>query len=141
MMDEYEAFRVKLDSAIKTTLEGPVEDALWGGIAASVVERVYDAYTPTKYKRRYTHDGGLLDTDSYDFKTEQHGNEHTLTVTNMTKGNPNYSLSDGWDAGYITDIIESGKGYHWKKSEIYQTQQPRPFMEEVFDEVPDLEYN
>lgn len=105
-------------------------------MAASTQSKVYNAYhssADAKYQRRGSN-GGLADPDNYEVTID--GME--MTVTNNTKGNPLYQNSDGWDEGYITDLIESGDGYHWKKSEIYQEMPwERPFMEESGDEFVD----
>lgn len=139
MMDEYNAFRVKLDAAIDLTLQAEVEKELTLGILASVGENVYGAYSPESYKRRFN-DGGLFDEENYKSWTEKSGDIYTLNIKNETKGNAAYSRSkDGYDPGYITDIIETGQGYRWKRSEIYRTKQPRPFMEEAFGFAQNLE--
>lgn len=88
----------------------------------------YVSHAENPYMNRGS--GGLSDPKNYEVTRDG----MTLTVVNNTKGNPAYSGSDGWDSGYITDIIEGGSGYHWKNSEIYQNEPwPRPFMEETGD--------
>lgn len=105
-------------------------------IAASTQGKVYDAYrsgADVPYQRRETN-GGLKDPDNYEVTVD--GME--LTVVNNTKGNPMYQNSQGWDEGYITDLIESGDGYHWTQSEIYREMPwERPFMEQSGDEFID----
>ena len=99
-------------------------------------KKVYKAYVSTakkKYQRRGV-SGGLADPSNYEVSRKG----LTLTVINNTTGNSAYENSDGWDEDYITDIIESGSGYHWRNSEIYQNQPwERPFMEETGDQFVD----
>ena len=96
---------------------------------------VLDEYDPTRYKRRsdtgsYEGTTGIANPKSYDVSV----GDLFVKIESNVQGNPRYSMNkDGWYSGNITDIIESGKGYHWKRSEIYQTQQPRPWMEEAGD--------
>ena len=140
ILNEYAEFKARLDVAVLSSLENDVAPALIGGILASVSVNVYNAYDPTRYIRRYS-SGGLMDIKNYKTGINAYGNLYQLTITNETTGNPRYSTSkDGWDPGYITDIIETGVGYHWKHSEIYQSEPyPRPFMEEAFDFATNLD--
>ena len=121
---------------------------------------VYDKYTPKgspKYtdpgypiSRRYDK-GGLMDWHNYHVLNIGKMN---MTVINETKGNwvwDGYAIqmrgrplsgiyypSEGWDPGYINDIIEEGIGYNWRRSEIYKNQPyPRPFMEKACDKFVD----
>ena len=102
---------------------------------------VLGEYVPTQYKRRsengsYGGTTGVADEQSYDVTVD--GNSLTLTIVNDVRGNPRYSESkDGWDSENITDIIESGSGYNWKRSEIYQYNIPRPWMEQAGDDFVD----
>lgn len=99
---------------------------------------VLDYYIPTKYKRRtengpYEGTTGIGDTESYDVAVDPQ--ELSMTVMSNVTGNPRYSVgTDGWNSGNITEIIESGRGYNWKRSEIYALQIPRPWMERSGDE-------
>lgn len=47
----------------------------------------------------------------------------TLEVQDMSRGDDTGRL--------IAPVVESGKGYQWKKSTIYKTKQPRPFHKEA----------
>lgn len=76
---------------------------------------------------------GIADTWNYEVYSEK----LKLRLVNNTKGNINYQWTQGWDVGYITDIIESGQGYHWKGSDIYQMNLARPFMEDGLDDFVD----
>lgn len=103
-------------------------------VSESVEKNVYPAYHPRQYERRED-SGGLSDVDNY---TVEEG-KLSLTLINETVGNARYSDTQGWDPGPITDIIESGSGYHWTGSEIYQSQPyPRPFMEQALDTFVDV---
>ncbi len=102
-------------------------------VSDSVVENVYSAYYPEKYVRRRSN-GGLSDPENY---TVTEG-KLSLSLINETPGNSEYADSEGWDSGPITDIIESGSGYHWTNSKIYNLQPyPRPFMEQALDTFVD----
>jgi len=94
--------------------------------AESTDELVYALYTPGEYIRRGDN-GGIGDYNNYEVINTGF---MEMTVCNNTIGNETYANSQGWDPGYITDIIEGGFGYHWTRSQIYRMQPyPRPFME------------
>lgn len=118
--------------------------------AESTQELVYEKYTPATYDsvpetRRYENDG-LKDWHNYHVLNIGKMN---MTVFNETKGAYHWAspgikgrifgpyFSEGWDAGYINDIIESGWGYHWRRSRIYQEHIPRPFMDQACDKFVD----
>lgn len=104
-------------------------------VAASTGELVYAKYTSpaeVPYMQRESA-GGLADPNNYEV---QEG-DLQLTIFNNTTGNAAYSGSDGWDSGYINDIIESGSGYHWRNSEMYRHPVARPFMEKAGDTFVD----
>lgn len=96
---------------------------------------VLDKYTPTQYERRGSGGGGIEDERSYEVTVNVP--ELMMTVESTATGNPEYEKSDGWDPGYITDIIESGEGYNWKRSEIYKEKLPRPWMEDAGNDFVD----
>ena len=111
------------------------KDATW--------DLVYEKYGPRQYdtpeypiSRRYDNDG-LMDPDNYPVTNPD---KMTMEVSNETKGNPYWRppRSEGWDPGYINDIIENGVGYNWSGSAIYRMQPyPRPFMAEAVDMFTD----
>lgn len=111
------------------------KDATW--------DLVYEKYVPTQYdepgyptSRRYDN-GGLMDPDNYPVTNPD---KMTMEVSNETKGNPYWRppRSEGWDPGYINDIIENGVGYNWQDSDIYKMEPyPRPFMAEAVDMFTD----
>lgn len=95
----------------------------------SVDDNVYGAYYPTEYERRGDA-GGMSDTKNY--ATNIYVPSLTVVLTNETTGNPAYSGSrDGWDSDDISDIVESGNGYNWRRSRIFKTRQARPYMDKA----------
>lgn len=96
---------------------------------------VLGAYNPTVYERRGPGGGGIEDERSYEVTVD--AQELTMTIESTATGNPLYEKTDGWNPGYITDIIESGDGYNWKHSDIYLERLPRPWMEEAGNDFVD----
>ena len=99
---------------------------------------IWEWYTKPEYpiSRRYDN-GGLMDPDNYPVTNP---GKMTMEVSNETKGNPYWRppMSEGWDPGYINDIIEKGVGYNWPDSDIYKWEPyPRPFMAEAVDMFTD----
>lgn len=124
------AFNLRLDTALKETMEYDVFNEARDAILAHVFDDVYDKYTShakDPYERRYT-EGGLADTSNI-----------VLTASGPT--------GDGWeitvedlapdqDGLPVAEIIESGEGYHWENSEIYQKEPyPRPFHKKAEKDV------
>lgn len=126
LMDDYKKFRSQLVNAVNATLQNDMIDPIVIAMIDSAERRVYDVYTPIPdgYERRET-DDGLKDPMNYKF----YSGDMEVGVENVTKGNSAYDDTDGWDPGYIADIIESGHGYHWKHSRIYTQALARPFMQ------------
>lgn len=126
-MDLLAAIR-EIEGEIQTIMHHSIDD-FKDAVSQSVKDNVYAAYASNAsepYKRR-KENGGLSDPDNYEVEE----GKLSLMLYNNTRGNEAYAPpnSEGWNPGYITDIIESGKGYKWKESEIFK-QQPykRPFM-------------
>lgn len=135
VLEEYKKYKKDLLDATQGILETAVADLMRKNVVESAQVNVYDKYEPTQYQRRGD-DGGVLDEDCYRTSTEQGYDEVTLRLDALNYGNRRYSswgeepAPDGWDPGKITNIIESGRGYHWTGSKIYQMQPfPRPFLE------------
>lgn len=131
---EFEDIINEVKASIQRELHGVITD-FKEQMAKAAGEAVsgYISAAREPYQRRGS-SGGMSDVKNYPV-TES---ELSLKIENITQGNPAYSDSDGWDGGYINDIIESGEGYHWKKSELYRNQPwPRPFMEETGDRFVD----
>lgn len=78
---------------------------------------VYPAYDDVRCTEGYVRRGsgsyggttGIANPDTYEV---QYGDLEMTIISNLV-GNPMYNDSDGWDPGNITEIIESGTGYHW----------------------------
>lgn len=122
-------------SDIKNAIQGVLnetQDLFAITVAASTYANVYAKYTSqaeVPYVQRME-SGGLADKNNYEVVVG------TLesTIINNTTGNAAYAnATDGYDDGYITDIVESGSGYRWRNSEIYNNPIPRPFMEQGGD--------
>lgn len=134
VLEEYKKYKKDLLDATQGILETAVADLMRKNVVESAQVNVYDKYEPTEYQRRGD-DGGVLDEDCYRTSTEHGYDELTLRLDALNYGNSRYSSwgdhpSQGWDSGKITNIIESGRGYHWTGSKIYQMQPfPRPFLE------------
>ncbi len=134
VLEEYRKYKKDLLDATQGVLETAIADLMKKNVSESVQVNVYAKYTPTMYERRGD-DGGLSDEDCYRTSTEQGYSTVTLRLENLAYGNARYASwgrrpSQGIDPGKITNIIESGNGYHWTGSRIYQMQPfPRPFME------------
>ena len=108
-------------------IEAGISDVMSSGHARTVLSEVmalaaqsnvYGAYSPTMYTRRHTMDNP----ESY--RVDASG--LTITVEN-TRTEP-----------YVFDIVESGTGYTWDKSEIYRMQPfPRPYTQQAIDQFTD----
>lgn len=118
---------------------------------------VYDVYDRVRetyeYRRRgdgeYGGTTGIANPDTYDVEVVQNAEGFEMTIISNLRGNPMYQHTEGWDPGNITDIIETGRGYHWKSyghlpgSTIYTTYEaaghplPRPWMEKSGDDFVD----
>jgi len=108
----------KLNLAIQQVMEGQVADLARDAMTQAVETEVYDAYTPIKYQRRRSRDGGLQDTtvmaQHYDPVTR------TLTLENLSRDNRSGRL--------IPPLIEEGKGYRMHQQDAPF---PRPFHAEA----------
>ena len=122
----------KIDNFMK---DPATKEAAQRIFADSTGELVYDKYVPTEYQRRVD-GGGLGDYRNYD--VENHG-KLSMTIVNNTFGNPDYAppASEGWNATFITDIIENGGPYPWRRSQIARAGIARPFMEQALDKFAD----
>lgn len=108
-------------------IEAGIADVMSSGHARTVLSEVmalvaqsnvYGAYSPTMYHRRHTMDNP----ESY--RVDASG--LTITVEN-TRTEP-----------YVFDIVESGTGYTWDRSEIYRMQPfPRPYTQQAIDRFTD----
>lgn len=109
-----------INEMITKALEEDVAEVARQTMQEKIQTDVYKAYTPTQYERT----GGLLQ------DVEVHLiNENTLEIQDTRTDEVNGRL--------ITPVIESGIGYEWTKSEIYQRELPRPFVEETAKALED----
>ena len=116
MKNDAEIFAEKLENAIHRAMQSTVADEVKLAIMESVQENVYDKYEPTQYKRRGAN-GGLADPNMMD-QTYDAG---TMTLEIRSSGKGARGRKD------VAEIVESGQGYTWKKSQIAQHPFPRPF--------------
>lgn len=131
--DVFQDIENKIDNFMKAEI---TRDIAADMVASVSDELVYKEYSPTEYERRKSA-GGIRDARNYEVEST---GRMELMVSNNTPGNPQYATDDGngWDSGFINDIIENGTGYHWRRSRIYRSQPyPRPFMEKGVDKFVD----
>ena len=91
----------------------------------SVQEAVYDAYTPTLYKRREDR-GGLIDPKNFDLQMflDRDG-AVTIFMKNMTTG--------AYNAFYIDEGIVTGRDfYDWERSQAYYLAQQGKFQRDFY---------
>lgn len=87
-------------------------------------EEVYSAYNPSQHNRRYNM-GGLMDDSNLEWDVKLDSNDITLLMKNIT--NP---INDKLSSNDLIRIIETGIGYDWDNSKIYQQMPyPRPFIQ------------
>lgn len=102
-----------LNNSIKSALYNEVNEAVRQTLKENVQTEVYDKYTP-QGNNPYERTGGLL--EDKNIESTFLGNE--LIVRSIRNEN-------GRD---IAEVIESGEGYTWTNSTIYNMQPfPRPF--------------
>lgn len=103
-----------------------IERVLESVMRQKVMEVVYGAYEPSKYKRRKD-EGGLSDPRNFAITSvDIIGNNILLKYENLTEGN------DSLRGEYIGDLIEYGQGYNGKTwSREGKWSKPRPFAEEA----------
>lgn len=125
LLDEYNKAMAQLRADINDVIQDEMRDGIAVAMVDSARTRVYDAYSPKKYERRWT----LTDPSHYRFTPIDLGVE----VESPIMGNPAYAppASSGWNPGYISHIIESGDGYPWlSKGSDMDTIGPRPYLTE-----------
>ena len=119
-------FNAALDESIRKAMEGPVTDGVQAASAEAVQTEVYDAYERGDYMPYVRRDevgkpGGLQDWSVMESKYDP--STMTLEVQDKSRDDDTGRL--------IAPVVESGKGYQWRKSEIYKSKQARPFHEEA----------
>lgn len=134
--DFSDVFRDIEDKIDKYMKDGTTKETISRVIAGEVEDNVYAQYWPKEYIRR-REAGGLSDYRNYE--VDDIG-PMAIMISNNTPGNAAYKPpeSEGWDAGFINNIIEVGFGYHWTHSTIYAWEPyPRPFMEAAVNKYVD----
>ena len=119
-------FNTALDESIRKAMEGPVTDSVKAAIVGAVQTEVYDAYERGDYMPYVRRDevgkpGGLQDWSVMESKYDP--STMTLEVQDKSRDDDTGRL--------IAPVVESGKGYQWRKSKIYKSKQARPFHEEA----------
>ena len=125
LLDQYNKAMAQLRADVNDVIQNDMRDGIAVAMVDSARTRVYDAYSPKKYERRWT----LTDPSHYRFTPIDLGVE----VESPIMGNPAYAppASSGWNPGYISHIIESGDGYPWlSKGSDMDTIGPRPYLTE-----------
>ena len=125
LLDKYNEAMAQLRADVNDVIHNDMRDGIAVAMVDSARTRVYDAYSPKKYERRWT----LTDPSHYRFYPVDMGVE----VDSPIMGNPAYAppASSGWNHGYISQIIESGNGYPWfRKGSDMDTIGPRPYLTE-----------
>lgn len=96
-----------------------------------IEEVVYNAYEPRFYERRQEK-GGLSDKANMQEEIDLTKDGLSISVKNVTKGNSEYSKTEGYTDGCISDIIEDGKGYGYDLDDYIGA---RPFQEVTQEHV------
>lgn len=125
LLDKYHEAMAQLRADVNDVVHNDMRDGIAVAMVDSARTRVYDAYSPKKYERRWT----LTDPAHYRFFPMNMG----IEVESPIQGNPTYAPpnSSGWNPGYISHIIESGDGYPWLRQGSDVTAiGPRPFLTE-----------
>lgn len=125
LLDQYNKAMAQLRADVNDVVQSDMRDGIAIAMVDSARVRVYDAYSPKKYQRRWT----LTDPSHYRFYPEDMG----ISVDSPIMGNPAYAppASSGWNPGYISQIIETGDGYPWfEKGSDMDEIGPRPYLTE-----------
>lgn len=125
LLDKYNEAMAQLRADVNDVIHNDMRDGIAVAMVDSARTRVYDAYTPKKYERRWT----LTDPSHYQFYPTDMG----IEVESPIQGNPAYAppASSGWNPGYISHIIQTGDGYPWfRKGKDITEIGPRPYLDE-----------
>lgn len=125
------AFGARLDAAVANVMENFVHAAAQIAITKSIEENVYEKYDPTEYERRRER-GGLTDPANIRIR-----GGHVIVSADGVQSVFEMEVEDvakDEDGLPVAEIIESGEGYHWENSRIYQWERDgrplrRPFYE------------
>lgn len=132
LMDAYNRAMAQLKADVNDVVHNDMRDGIAVALMDSAQKRVYDAYSPKYYERRFT----LTDPSHYRFYYE----DMAISVDSPITGNPAYAppASSGWNPGYISHIIESGDGYPWlERGADRETIGARPYMREGIKDYVD----
>ena len=104
----------RANQAIQGAMNAQIAEGAKGILSAAVKAYVYPKYDPTQYIRRKD-SGGLSDRDMYEVTEDGSGGDtHEIVVA---------------DNRHEVGVVESGTGYTWTHSQIYQWQPyPRPYF-------------
>lgn len=89
----------------------------------TIEERVYAVFSPKEYVRRYSN-GGLIAEENMQEEIGINGNDITVEITNITRGNEGQCKD--YYRGYIQPVVEEGY-YIWNG----EMPPPRPFIDET----------
>jgi hypothetical protein len=122
-----------LQKKINSALEQEVSEEVKETMSEVIQNETFRQYTPTQYQRREEYgEKGLSSVENMEAWMLDN---KTIVIRNMTTGNERYANTEGWDQGLIDEIIVSGDGYHWTKSEIYNSPIARDFYAETAEEL------
>lgn len=126
LLEQFENWKTKLDKAVDESLLSEVAEEAAIVMKEKIQTEVYGAYIPTQYVRREGN-GGLLDEKNIKYTLKQ---PHNLIVENVAHDN-GYTGTNR----YISNVVETGKGYTWENSKIYKSSLPRPFHKPAEEEL------
>lgn len=110
-----------LNEKINSALRNEVADTARDTMQEHVMSDVYDKYTPSQYVRTG---------DLYKDIVTQMVDDNTVSIENVTRDEETGRL--------VAPIVESGVGYTWKDSRIYNMQPfERPFVENTAKDLAD----
>jgi hypothetical protein len=110
-----------INEKINSALRNEVADTARDTMQEHVMSDVYDKYTPTQYVRTG---------DLYKDIVTQMVDDNTVSIENVTRDEETGRL--------VAPVVESGQGYTWKDSRIYNMQPfPRPFVENTAKDLAD----
>ena len=111
-----------------------VQDQIAETMHEKIISNVYDAFTPTEYKRR-GNDEGFSDMNNMQFTSVDVSNGAVRFVfENTTEGNDSMSGQE------LTDMFEQGIKGNWYNPDVMDNQgrinsSPRPFIDDTISEL------
>lgn len=121
LTEEANALMDRANELISVSMNEEITEMAKYLLSQSVKENVYPLYSPTQYNRRMD-EGGLSDVRTYEATADDStGDLHEIQIA---------------DNRYEVGVVESGEGYTWKRSMIYQMQPyPRPYFSPADEKV------